>query len=77
MQTTNLEKYRIAFGKNLKRLRKRRKVSQRALAQTVGVHFTTISHYERGVGEPSAFVLGLIAKALDVSADELVFGKKG
>ena len=38
----------IAFGDLLRATRKRQKLSQRQLAQRVGVHFNTLWAWERG-----------------------------
>lgn len=60
------------FAKNLKKYRKRKKYSQKELAEKVNYGYTTIANYESGRNEPSLDTLITLAKALDVTVDELV-----
>lgn len=62
------------FAENLKKYRNNKNVSQEALAKSAGVHSTHLSRYERGLSLPSLEIAYNIAKALDVSIDELVYG---
>jgi transcriptional regulator with XRE-family HTH domain len=64
-----------AFGERLHRYREDRGLSQRQLAQLAGVDPMQISRYERGQGLPAADTLALLAEALHLSADTLLFGK--
>lgn len=61
-----------AFGKQLRKLREERKLTQEALADKAGMHFTYIGQIERGVRNPSLINLHKLAKALRVSAGELL-----
>lgn len=63
-----------AFGEKLKALRKKAGLSQRALAEAVGVHFTYISKLENGKAgtTPSLKTIVKIAEALNVDELELV-----
>ena len=63
----------MAFPDQLTALRKDRGLSQRALAEMVGVHLTQIQRYEGGGGQPTLDVIRRLALALSVSADALVF----
>jgi transcriptional regulator with XRE-family HTH domain len=65
---------RLVVGKNLKRLREARGLSQEALAFECGVHRTYVSGVERGVRNPTVTVLKRIADALKVSPVELLDG---
>lgn len=57
---------------NLRELRRQRGLTQAELAQRADVHQTTISDIEiGGVKNPTLDVARRIAKALDVSVDEL------
>jgi transcriptional regulator with XRE-family HTH domain len=56
----------------LKRARTRRKLTQRQLAKTVGVHEITISRLERGDRQPSMNLLQRLAKALGVPVTALL-----
>jgi transcriptional regulator with XRE-family HTH domain len=62
------------FGKNLRRLRLARGLSQEALAHQAGFHPTEISRLERAVRDPRLSTIVKIAKALDVPAADLVEG---
>ncbi len=60
------------FGDRLARLRKTAGFSLRELAAEVGISHRMLVHYEKHGGHPSAQVLPTLAKALGVSADELM-----
>jgi transcriptional regulator with XRE-family HTH domain len=63
----------MSFPERLAALRKQRGLSQRALAEAVGVHLTQVQRYEGGAGQPTLNVIRRLARALSVSADVLVF----
>ncbi|HRG52719.1 MAG TPA: helix-turn-helix transcriptional regulator, partial [Bacteroidia bacterium] len=63
-----------SFGDNLKRFRTEKKISQEELADSIGMHSTHISRYERNLTSPSIDVVKKIAEKLNVTADMLVFG---
>ena len=63
----------MSFSERLVALRKQRGLSQRALAESVGVHLTQVQRYEAGSGQPTLDVVRRLAIALSVSADMLVF----
>ena len=63
----------MSFPVRLVALRKQRRLSQRALAESVGVHLTQVQRYEAGSGQPTLDVVRRLAIALSVSADMLVF----
>lgn len=54
-------------------IRKDKGLTQQALADRVGVHFTQIRRYEADNSAPTLDVLRELARALSVSADALVF----
>ena len=62
------------FGNKLKKLRKEHKITQRDLADRVGVDFTYISKMENGRLEnsPSVETIQKIANELETNADELL-----
>lgn len=72
-QTT--ERRIMEFSERLAALRKERGLTQKALAEQVGVHITQIQRYENGSIQPTLDVLRRLAMALSVSADLLVFDK--
>ncbi len=60
------------FAEKLKALRKSRKISQKQLAENVGISSRAIQHFELDERKPSYDVLIAIADYLDVSLDYLV-----
>jgi transcriptional regulator with XRE-family HTH domain len=62
---------KIAFGKNLRRLREKRGVSQEALANDAGLDRTYVSSVERGRRNVSLENIGRLAKALNINITEL------
>ena len=63
----------LSFPERLSSLRKEKGLSQKSLAQTIGVHITQLRRYEAGTSQPTLDVLRRLAQALRVSADVLVF----
>ena len=57
---------RKRVGRNLKKYRKAKGLSQEALALECGLHRTYISGVERGVRNPTVVVLEQLAKPLDL-----------
>ena len=57
------------FPQRLRRMRKRRGMSQESLAEQCFVHLNTIKLYESGKYMPSADVLCKIAECFEVSVD--------
>lgn len=60
------------FAKNLRRHRKRKNYSQEKLAKELHYGYTAIANYESGRNEPSIDDLIRLAKALNVTVDELI-----
>lgn len=65
----------MAFPDRLATLRKKRGLTQQALADDVGVHVVQIRRYEAGKTQPTLDIIRKLAIALSVSADELIFDK--
>lgn len=63
------------FPERVVQLRKARNLTQRQLAELVGVHFTQLQRYESGASQPTLDVLRRLAVSLGVSADVLLFDK--
>jgi transcriptional regulator with XRE-family HTH domain len=61
-----------ALGKRLARLRKERGYTQVELAEKTGVVQVIISDYERGKLRPHPDMIVRLAKAMQISADELL-----
>lgn len=64
------------FGTNLKQFRLDKGFSQEAFAAQIGVHVTNLSKYERSKSIPSLEIAEKMAAILDISLDELVYGKQ-
>ncbi|OGH15916.1 MAG: transcriptional regulator [Candidatus Levybacteria bacterium RIFCSPHIGHO2_01_FULL_40_58] len=67
-----MDDIRTKFGRNLRKLRDERKLTQEELADKAGMHFTYIGQIERGLRNPSLVNLHKLAKALKVSAGQLL-----
>jgi len=66
-----------AFGRGLAALRKKRGYTQAELAEKLNFSDKTISKWENGLGYPDITVIPVLAKLLNVSADELLKEKNG
>jgi transcriptional regulator with XRE-family HTH domain len=66
----------MSFPQRLADLRKKRRLTQNDLADTVGINVSQIRRYEAGSSQPTLDVLRKLAIALNVSADVLVFEKE-
>ena len=64
----------MKIAENLKKFRKQQGLSQKELAQVVGVNQTMIAHIENGVKIPSLAVSFELAAALNTTVDELCKG---
>lgn len=60
------------FNENLKLARERKGISQKDMAENIGVAKSTYSLYESGNREPNVQTIKKIADILNVSADELL-----
>ena len=63
----------VDFPERLASLRKQKGLTQRSLAELVGVHVVQVRRYEGGSSQPTLDVIRKMAKALSVSADTLLF----
>jgi len=61
-----------SFGERLARLRKAAGFSQRELATELGISYRMVAYYEGETEHPPTHLLPHLAKALGVSADELM-----
>ncbi len=61
----------IAFGKNLRRIRAKKKISQEQLALISGLEYSQISRIERGKINTSISAVFIIARSLKVQPKEL------
>ena len=60
------------FNENLKAARERRNMTQKEVADNIGVAKSTYSLYESGQREPNVQTIKRIADTLNVSADDLL-----
>lgn len=56
---------------NLKKLRKKRNLTQQEVADMVGIHRTTYTNIENGKADPSFKVMQKIKKALKSERDDI------
>ena len=63
-------KYEI--GARIRTYREKARMSQRELANTLGVSNTRISNWEQGVNRPDAEMIGALCHALNVSPSRLL-----
>ena len=72
MNYTCQEVFRILFGERLKSLRKERKVSQKELAEYLGISVRGYQFYESEDNEPNIKTLTALADFYNVTIDYLV-----
>lgn len=65
----------MIFSERLKTLRKEKKLTQKELAEQIGISQKSYSHWESGKNEPSLENLIKLADLLEVSLDWL-FGRE-
>lgn len=63
---------RHRLGRNVRRYRLERELSQEALADEAGIHRTYVSDVERGSRNPTIVIVEKLALALAVSASDLL-----
>lgn len=59
-------------GRRIKEERQKKKISQKDLAEKIGVRNSTLSQYEHGKSEPNHEVLFKIASTLDINVSDLI-----
>lgn len=65
-----------SIGKFIQELRKEKNITQRELADTIGISDKTISKWENGISLPDTSMLMSLCKALDISVNELLSGER-
>ncbi|MGN1342754.1 MAG: helix-turn-helix domain-containing protein [Bacilli bacterium] len=63
-------------GKFIAECRKSKKLTQEQLAEKIGVSRKSISRWENGNSMPDYSILDILCNTLDVSINELYYGKK-
>lgn len=71
MRTAHQDHFNSVVGRTVAKLREERGISQRHLAEEIGLSHQSVTAIESGRSVP-AFTLARIAEALDVTLDELV-----
>ena len=66
----------MAFSDNLRKARKRARMSQATLSGETGVSVAAICKYESGMMLPTVVTAAELAKALNVTMEFLVYGKE-
>ncbi len=64
------------LGEFIKNLRLEKKLTQRELGELIGIDDKTISKWETGIYLPDVVIIPKLCKVLDVTADELLAGKR-
>lgn len=62
----------IYLGENIKRLRRKKNITQETLAEFLGVTFQSVSRWERGEGYPDITLLIPLARFFGVTVDSLL-----
>lgn len=63
------------LGKNLKRIRTEKGITQGDIVRTLGVSRSFVSNIENGKTNPTLATIAKLAKALGVNIEELMRGK--
>ena len=69
-------KQQINIAANIYKLRKKKGLTQEALAEKLYITNKTVSKWERGAGYPEITQLSALAKILDTTIDDLILGDK-
>ena len=63
--------YRQALGENIRRIRKRIKLTQDVFSEKIGIEPSSLSNIENGKSLPSTLTIIQIQQQFDVSAEEI------
>lgn len=72
----NLNEF-LRIGTRIKRIRLDKKMSQKSVADALGIPHSTYSNYENNNRQPNFETLARIADVLDVSIPYLIYGETG
>ena len=72
MNVITNQKTQISFGKNLRKIRDHKGLSQEAVADLTGISVTYYAGIERGEENPTFAVLEQICKALKVKSSQVL-----
>ena len=62
-------------GKNIKKAREKKELSQEQLAERLSVTRQAVSNWDRGKTEPDIEMLQRLSEVLEVSVEELIYGE--
>ena len=65
----------MAFAENVKRLREQQNLTQKELAERIGITQPTIAQYEMGIKVPTIIVGAKLAEQLGTTCEELLGSK--
>lgn len=68
----NISTFKMYFGKNIKKIRSIKKLSQLAFADIFGLKRSSVGSYEEGRAEPKLEIIIKIAEHFNISVDSLV-----
>lgn len=66
----------VKIGKFIAECRRSKNLTQKQMAELLGLSNKTISKWESGAGSPDISNLSEVAKVLDISVDELLNGER-
>lgn len=69
----SLEDFKVKLGLKIKALREEKKLTQGKLGDLIEKDYQAISRLERGLVNPSAYLVLQIANALEVKIEDLYF----
>ena len=67
----------LKFGNFIKNLRKEKNMTQKELAEKIGLTDKAISKWERGLSFPDITMLSILAEVFDVDVSEILNGERG
>jgi len=70
--SVNMKTPTSRLGKNIKRIREQKEMSQGDICRAVGLDRAQMSNIEAGKGNPTLATIEKIAQALEVTSDELL-----
>jgi len=70
----NSDQEKALLGKQIKKLREEKNLSQNQFAHKIGVYPQNIGKYEQGISVPSALLVKRMAEVFEVTVDTLLCG---
>jgi transcriptional regulator with XRE-family HTH domain len=64
----------VKFGNRLKKARKEKKLTQKQLAESIGINQKQYQHWERGRAEPSFDKVKRLSYVLEINVEWLLYG---